>query len=202
VTCLDGFPLTKQGKGGTALGITIIAAFVGASFGITEMIFPAPFLVKVALEFGPARVSTLMLVGLLAGPTLAKGSPLKGIATKAPQTRGLFSLQLAGSFRLSFGGFNPPTIGFHRLHGSETLQGRLHRPAGCGCIRQSATRFPPAPCGATSPLRQAAANSPAGETPRSAGTGIPWRGSERGHSFHASCLPPPSSKTDFAAVSV
>ena len=46
VTCLDGFPLTKQGKGGTALGITIIAAFIGASFGITEMIFLAPFLVK------------------------------------------------------------------------------------------------------------------------------------------------------------
>ena len=80
VTCLDGFPLTKQGKGGTALGITIIAAFVGASFGITEMIFLAPFLVKVALEFGPAEVCSLMLVGLLAGSTLAKGSPLKGIA--------------------------------------------------------------------------------------------------------------------------
>ena len=80
VTCLDGFPLTKQGKGGTALGITIIAAFIGASFGITEMIFLAPFLVKVALEFGPAEVCSLMLVGLLAGSTLAKGSPLKGVA--------------------------------------------------------------------------------------------------------------------------
>src|SRR5882724_8985167 len=80
VTCLDGFPLTKQGKGGTALGITIIAAFIGASFGITEMIFLAPFLVQMALKFGPAEVCSLMLVGLLAGSTLAKGSPLKGIA--------------------------------------------------------------------------------------------------------------------------
>src|SRR6266700_6292691 len=80
VTCLDGFPLTKQGKGGTALGITVIAAFIGASFGITEMIFLAPFLVQMALKFGPAEVCSLMLVGLLAGSTLAKGSPLKGIA--------------------------------------------------------------------------------------------------------------------------
>jgi len=80
VTCLDGFPLTKQGKGGTALGITVIASFMGASFGITEMIFLAPFLVKVALQFGPAEVCSLMLVGLLAGSTLARGSPLKGIA--------------------------------------------------------------------------------------------------------------------------
>src|SRR6202049_3983928 len=78
VTCLDGYPLTKQGKGGTALAVTMIASFVGASFGITEMVFLAPFLVKVALEFGPAEVSTLMLVGLLAGSARAKGAPLKG----------------------------------------------------------------------------------------------------------------------------
>jgi putative tricarboxylic transport membrane protein len=47
VTCLDGYPLTKQGKGGTALGVTVISSFVGASFGITEMIFLAPALVKI-----------------------------------------------------------------------------------------------------------------------------------------------------------
>ena len=27
VTCLDGYPLTKQGKGGTALGVTVIASY-------------------------------------------------------------------------------------------------------------------------------------------------------------------------------
>jgi putative tricarboxylic transport membrane protein len=80
VTCLDGFPLTQQGKGGTALGITVIASFVGASWGITEMIFLAPLLVRVALQFGPAEVCSLMLLGLLAGSTLARGSPVKGVA--------------------------------------------------------------------------------------------------------------------------
>jgi putative tricarboxylic transport membrane protein len=79
VTCLDGYPLTKQGKGGTALGITVISSFVGASFGITEMIFLAPVLVKIALKFGPAEICSLMLLGLLAGSTLARGSPLKGV---------------------------------------------------------------------------------------------------------------------------
>src|SRR5215475_8958043 len=54
VTCLDGYPLTKQGKGGTALGVTVISSFVGASWGITEMIFLAPILVQIALKFGPA----------------------------------------------------------------------------------------------------------------------------------------------------
>src|SRR5246127_5771853 len=80
VTCLDGFPLTKQGKGGTALGITVISSFVGASWGITEMIFLAPILVQIALEFGPTEICSLMPLGLLAGSTLARGSPLKGIA--------------------------------------------------------------------------------------------------------------------------
>ncbi len=80
VTCLDGFPLTKQGRGGAALGVTVIASFVGASWGITEMIFLSPVLVKVALEFGPSEICALMFLGLLAGSTLARGSPLKGVA--------------------------------------------------------------------------------------------------------------------------
>jgi putative tricarboxylic transport membrane protein len=80
VTCLDGYPMTQQGKGGVALGITVIASFVGASFGIIEMIFLAPLLVEVALKFGPTEICSLMLLGLLAGSTLARGSPLKGVA--------------------------------------------------------------------------------------------------------------------------
>src|SRR6516165_6921445 len=80
VTCLDGYPLTKKGKGGTALGITVIASFIGASWGIMEMTFLAPILVQVALQFGPAEVCSLMLLGLLAGSTLARGSPIKGVA--------------------------------------------------------------------------------------------------------------------------
>ena len=79
VTCLDGFPMTKQGRGGVALGVTVISSFVGASWGITEMIFLSPILVKVALEFGPAEICSLMLLGLLAGSTLARGSPIKGV---------------------------------------------------------------------------------------------------------------------------
>ncbi len=80
VTCLDGFPMTKQGRGGVALGLTVMASFVGASWGITEMIFLSPILVRVALQFGPAEICSLMLLGLLAGSTLARGSPVKGVA--------------------------------------------------------------------------------------------------------------------------
>jgi TctA family transporter len=80
VTCLDGFPMTQQGKGGAALGITVIASFIGASFGITEMIFFSPVLVEIAFRFGPTEISSLMMLGLLTGSTLSRGSALKGVA--------------------------------------------------------------------------------------------------------------------------
>jgi len=80
VTCLDGFPMTKQGRGGVALGITMLAAIFGAAFGIIQMIFMAPFIARIAFQFGPAEICSLMLLGLLAGSTLGKGSPLKGVA--------------------------------------------------------------------------------------------------------------------------
>src|SRR5271154_3109131 len=39
VTCLDGYPMTKAGRGGAALGITMMSSFFAASVGIIVMIF-------------------------------------------------------------------------------------------------------------------------------------------------------------------
>src|SRR5487761_1987944 len=80
VTCLDGYPLTLHGKGGTALGITMMASFFAASVGIVVMIFLSPLLVRAADSFGPADICAIMLLGLLAGATMSRGSPLKGVA--------------------------------------------------------------------------------------------------------------------------
>jgi TctA family transporter len=80
VTCLDGYPLTRMGKGGTALGITMMSSFFAASVGIIVMIFLSPLLVQVAFKFGPTEICSIMLLGLLAGATMSRGSPLKGVA--------------------------------------------------------------------------------------------------------------------------
>lgn len=80
VTCLDGYPMTRKGKGGTALGITMIASFFAASIGILVMIFASPLLTAIAFKFGPAEIFSIMLLGLLAGSTMSRGSPLKGVA--------------------------------------------------------------------------------------------------------------------------
>jgi len=80
VTCLDGYPLTKKGKGGTALGITMMSSFFAASVGIVVMVFMSPLLVRVAFAFGPTEICSIMLLGLLAGSTMSRGSPLRGVA--------------------------------------------------------------------------------------------------------------------------
>ncbi|MFM0742185.1 tripartite tricarboxylate transporter permease [Paraburkholderia xenovorans] len=83
VTCLDGYPMTRSGRGGSALGITMISSFFAASIGIAAMIFASPLLVSVAFSFGPAELFSIMLLGLFAGATLSRGSALKGVAMTA-----------------------------------------------------------------------------------------------------------------------
>ncbi|MDR3522162.1 MAG: tripartite tricarboxylate transporter permease [Acidocella sp.] len=80
VTCLDGYPLTQQGKAGTALGITMLSSFFAASVGITVMVLASPLLVRIAFKFGPPEIFSIMLLGLLSGATMSRGSPLKGVA--------------------------------------------------------------------------------------------------------------------------
>jgi len=105
VTCLDGYPLTRRGKGGTALGITMMASFFAASFGILVMIFASPLLVSVAFKFGPAELFSIMLLGLLAGGTMSRGSPTKGVAmTCLGLLAGIVGTDVnSGTMRFTFG---------------------------------------------------------------------------------------------------
>src|SRR5450631_511169 len=80
VTCLDGYPMTQRGRGGAALGVAMMSSFFAASVGILMMIFLSPVLETVAFKFGPTEISSIMLLGLLAGATMSRGSPLKGVA--------------------------------------------------------------------------------------------------------------------------
>jgi TctA family transporter len=80
VTCLDGYPMTKAGRGGAALGVTMMASFFAASVGILVMVFLSPLLVQVAFKFESIEMCSIMLLGLLVGATMSRGSPLKGVA--------------------------------------------------------------------------------------------------------------------------
>jgi len=80
VTCLDGHPMARQGRAGAALFMLLLGSFFGATCGILLMIFLSPALSKFAFQFGPAEYFSMMLLGLIAGSTLAKGSALKSLA--------------------------------------------------------------------------------------------------------------------------
>ena len=79
VACLDGYPMSKQGRAGVALFMTTIASFVGATIGIVIVTLFAPRLSEIGLAFGPADYFAMMLLGLVAAATLTQGSPIKGI---------------------------------------------------------------------------------------------------------------------------
>ncbi|WP_062228564.1 tripartite tricarboxylate transporter permease [Aureimonas frigidaquae] len=79
ITCLDGYPMTKQGRGGVALFMTTIASFVGGSIGILLLMLFAPVIARYALSFGSAEYFSLMVLGLVAASTVSNGSALKGL---------------------------------------------------------------------------------------------------------------------------
>lgn len=81
VVCVDGNPMARQGRAGSALFIAMLASFSGVCVGILLMLFFNPVLSKAALMFGPTAYFSLMMLGLLAASTLSAGSPLKGVAS-------------------------------------------------------------------------------------------------------------------------
>ena len=80
VTCLDGYPMTQQGRSGVALFATTIASFWGGTFGIILLYTLAPLIVQWALEFGPAEYFAIMVFGLVAAATVTQDAPAKGLS--------------------------------------------------------------------------------------------------------------------------
>lgn len=79
-TCLDGYPMARQGRAGVALFLTTTSSFLGGSFAILVMMGFAPMLADFAVRFSSADYFSIMLLGLVAASTLSVGSPVKGIA--------------------------------------------------------------------------------------------------------------------------
>ncbi len=80
VTCLDGYPMTQQGRSGVALFATTIASFWGGTFGIILLYTLSPMIAQWALAFGPAEYFAIMVFGLVAAATVTQDAPAKGLA--------------------------------------------------------------------------------------------------------------------------
>ena len=80
VTCIDGYQMARKGRAGAALSIAAVGSFVGSTVGIIGITFLAPPLASVALAFGSAEFTSLMICGLTLVTYLSSRSPVKSIS--------------------------------------------------------------------------------------------------------------------------
>ena len=78
VTMIDGYQLTRKGRGGAALSIAALSSFFAGTVATVFIALLAQPLAKVAFFFGAAEYAALMLLGLVAAVSLNNGSLLKG----------------------------------------------------------------------------------------------------------------------------
>ena len=80
VATLDGYPLTRQGRAGVALFVSMISSFTGSVLGILVLVVLAGWLGRVATSFGAADYAAMMILGLVAASTIGTGKPARGFA--------------------------------------------------------------------------------------------------------------------------
>lgn len=77
VTAIDGYQMARKGRAGAALAVSAVGSFVAGTLGIVALMFFAPLLAELALEFGPPEYFALTLLGLILLSRLGGGSALK-----------------------------------------------------------------------------------------------------------------------------
>jgi len=78
-TGFDGYAMAKQGKAGLAIGYSTISSAIGGLFGVLILIFAAPVLASVALEFSAQEYTGVALLGISVVSYISFGSTVKGL---------------------------------------------------------------------------------------------------------------------------
>ncbi|MGE0061277.1 MAG: tripartite tricarboxylate transporter permease [Xanthobacteraceae bacterium] len=105
VTALEGNKMAKAGRGGPALATAAIGSFVAGTIATFGIVFLAPYLVQVAVNFGPEDYFALMCVAFVTVSATFGDSPVRGLtALFIGLTLGLVGIdRLTGQARLTFG---------------------------------------------------------------------------------------------------
>jgi len=78
-TSLDGYPLAREGKAGSAMAVATTGSFVGGMIGMMALAVVAPALADFALNFGAYEFFWLAVFGVVvAGQLTALDDPIKG----------------------------------------------------------------------------------------------------------------------------
>lgn len=79
VTVLDGYPMTKKGQAGQALGVGILSSVVGGVVGSIALIGLTPLLASFALRFSSPEYFALAILGLTVVASLSGGDLTRGL---------------------------------------------------------------------------------------------------------------------------
>ncbi len=104
-TCLDGFPMAQQGKGGMAIGAAASANSLGGIIGTFFLLAIIPIARNIVLSFGPPQFFLMCVFGLVIVSLTSGGRLLEGLLV------GLFGLMIStvgydavtGDIRYAFG---------------------------------------------------------------------------------------------------
>ncbi|MEK3934233.1 tripartite tricarboxylate transporter permease [Sporosarcina sp. FSL W7-1349] len=101
----DGYPLTKRGEAGKAIGIATIFSVIGGLFGLIILATSAPFLTDLALQFAPRDYFLIMFLGiLLVGSLTTDYLPKSIFVAGAGIILGLVGIDtMTGATRFTFG---------------------------------------------------------------------------------------------------
>ena len=78
-TCFDGHPLVKKGQAAKALGIGVVFSFLGTIFSTVLLMFIAPEIARVAINFGNYEFFSIAIFSLTMIATLSSGNMVKGV---------------------------------------------------------------------------------------------------------------------------
>jgi putative tricarboxylic transport membrane protein len=104
-TALEGNKMAKAGRGGPALATAAIGSFVAGTLATLGLTFLAPWLVEVAVKFGPEDYFALMCVAFVTVSATFGDSPIRGLTSLfIGLALGLVGIdRLTGQARLDFG---------------------------------------------------------------------------------------------------
>ena len=104
-TALEGNKMAKAGRGGPALATSAIGSFVAGTIATLGLAFLAPWLVEIAVKFGPEDYFALMCLAFVTVSATFGDSPVRGLTSLfVGLVLGLIGIdKLTGQARLTFG---------------------------------------------------------------------------------------------------
>ena len=82
-TCFEGHPMLEKGEGVKALGVGVVYSFIGTLLGVATLVFIAPPLAEIALQFGPHEYFSIAIFSLTLIATLSSGNMIRVIFSGA-----------------------------------------------------------------------------------------------------------------------